>query len=89
MGRASKPRSRLDPGLLRCVEAQQFGGGGFNINSKKVFAPRGRADQSCYKVGPLRARVKSAKVRPTPYVYYPRVQHVEHSAELGTETPNS
>ena len=22
------------------------------------------------KVGPLRARVKSAKVRPTPYVYY-------------------
>jgi len=25
------------------------------------------------KVGPLRARVKSAKVRPTPYVYYPRV----------------
>jgi hypothetical protein len=22
-------------------------------------------------VGPLRARVKSAKVRPTPYVYYP------------------
>jgi hypothetical protein len=23
------------------------------------------------KVGPLRARVKSAKVRPTPYVYYP------------------
>jgi hypothetical protein len=25
------------------------------------------------KVGPLRARVKSAKVRPTPYVYYPPV----------------
>ena len=25
------------------------------------------------KVGPLRARVKSAKVRPTPYVYDPRV----------------
>ena len=61
-------------GLIRAscgVEAQQFGGGGFN--SKKVFAPRGRADQSCYKVGPLRARVKSAKVRPTPYVYFPRV----------------
>ena len=25
------------------------------------------------KVGPPRARVKSAKVRPTPYVYYPRL----------------
>eukprot|EP00964_Phaeocystis_antarctica_P048647 scaffold28174_cov56-Phaeocystis_antarctica.AAC.2 len=25
------------------------------------------------KVGPPRARVKSAKVRPTPYVYYPPV----------------
>ena len=35
------------------------------------------------KVGPPRARVKSAKVRPTPYVYYPRVvkslQHMRHA----------
>ena len=32
-----------------------------------------RADAKVAKVGPLRARVKSAKVRPTPYVYFPRV----------------
>ena len=36
---------------------------------KKVFAPvRGRT-KVANKAGPLRARVKSAKVRPTPYVY--------------------
>ena len=37
---------------------------------KKVFAPRTKVA----KVRPLRARVKSAEVRPTPYVYYPRVE---------------
>ena len=46
---------------------------------KKVFAPQkglrsagGRAIKVA-KVGPLRARVKSAKLPPTPYVYFPLV----------------
>jgi len=38
---------------------------------KKRSSLRGRTKVA--KAGPLRARVKSAKVRPTPYVYYPRV----------------
>jgi hypothetical protein len=39
---------------------------------KKRSSLRGRTKVA--KVGPLRARVKSAKVRPTPYVYYPPVR---------------
>jgi hypothetical protein len=50
---------------------------------KKVFAPQKRSSlrgrTKVAKVGPLRARVKSAKVRPTPYVYYPRVAAVRSS----------
>ena len=37
------------------------------------------------KVGPARARVKSAKVRPTPYVYYPPVEEVRRHAAKFTE----
>jgi hypothetical protein len=33
------------------------------------------------KVGPLRARVKSAKVRPTPYVYYPPVVFEQNNSK--------
>ena len=41
---------------------------------KKRSSLRGRTKVA--KVGPLRARVKSAKVRPTPYVYFPRVLQI-------------
>ena len=36
------------------------------------------------KVGPPRARVKSAKVRPTPYVYYPPVVVTRNQLTLET-----
>ena len=39
--------------------------------ARKRSSLRGRTKVA--KAGPLRARVKSAKVRPTPYVYFPRV----------------
>ena len=41
--------------------------GALRASHKKVFALRGRTKVA--KVGPPRARVKSAEVRPTPYVY--------------------
>ena len=42
----------------------------------KTSPPRSslRGRTKVAKLGPLQARVKSAKVRPTPYVYYPPVR---------------
>ena len=57
---------------------------GIPVNSRirlflAVFAKRSslRGWTKVAKVGPPWARVKFAKVRPTPYVYYPRVEEMD------------
>ena len=52
--------------------------------STKRSPPRGRTKVA--KVGPLRARVKSAKVRAPPYVYYPPARKGLSGSRRGGQT---
>ena len=59
------------------------------IDSHQTLTKRSliREPTKCAKVGRPRARVKSAKVRPTPYVYYPRVDRTADSLKFTPGTP--